>query len=243
MMYRNVTRAHDYFKAAHGVDWLDFPLPAIVNLQFKITPPIPLGDFRPGPNGWYDFPNAAYFPKESWDALAGQLGLPGRDTDSIIFGQAGHDFSYDASVIMHEYTHAVIGTDRLGGRVLDAYGLDDSPRAMNEGLADYFAASVADAPVVGEYGIGKLAPNLVRDLSVSRRCPDDLVNEIHADGASSPPRPGRFVRPSAPRRPIASCSRPSRSSARRRTSRRPVSCSWPPRRTWTRRRSRRSARS
>lgn len=182
MMYRNVSRAHDYFKGTHGVDWLDFPLPAIVNLQFKITPPIPLGDFRPGPNGWYDFPNAAYFPEESWDALAGQLGLPGRDTDSIIFGQAGHDFSYDASVIMHEYTHAVIGTGRLNGRVLDTYGVDDAPRAMNEALADYFAATVADMAVVGEYGIGKLAPNLVRDLSVKRRCPDNLVNEIHADG-------------------------------------------------------------
>ncbi len=182
MMYRNVTRAHDYFKGTHGVDWLDFALPAITNLQFKIEPPIPLGDFRPGPNGWYDFPNAAYFPKESWDALAAQFGLPGRDSDQIIFGQAGHDFSYDASVILHEYTHAVIGTDRLGGRVLDTYGLDDSPRAMNEALADYFAATVADAAVVGRYGIGKVAPNLVRDLGTPRKCPDDLVNEIHADG-------------------------------------------------------------
>jgi hypothetical protein len=182
MMYRNVTRAHDYFKGTHGVDWMDFPLPAIVNLEFKITPPISLGGFSPGPDGWYDFANAAYFPKESWDALASQLGLPPRDSDSIIFGQAGHDFSYDASVIIHEYTHAIIGTSRLNGRAFDRQGIDDAPRAMNEALADYFAATIADYAVVGRYGIGKLARTLVRDLEVKRRCPDDLVNEIHADG-------------------------------------------------------------
>lgn len=182
MMYRNVTRAHDYFKGTHGVDWMDFPLPAIVNLEFKITPPISIGGFSPGPDGWYDFANAAYFPKESWDALASQLGLPPRDSDSIIFGQAGHDFSYDASVIIHEYTHAIIGTGRLNGRAFDRQGVDDAPRAMNEALADYFAATIADYAVVGRYGIGKLASTLVRDLAVKRRCPDDLVNEIHADG-------------------------------------------------------------
>lgn len=182
MMYRNVTRVHDYFSGTHGVDWLDFPLPAIVNLEFRIEPPVPIAGFVPGPDGWYDFPNAAYFPKESWNALMAQFGLPGRESDSIIFGQAGHDFSYDASVIMHEYTHAVIGTGRLGGRSFDRYGLDDAPRAMNEALADYFAATVAELPQVGLYGIGRLAPNLVRDLAVTRRCPDHLVNEIHADG-------------------------------------------------------------
>jgi hypothetical protein len=40
MMYANVTRAHDYFKSTHGMDWLDFPLPALVNVQFKIEPPV-----------------------------------------------------------------------------------------------------------------------------------------------------------------------------------------------------------
>ena len=182
MMYAFVTKAHDYFKARHGVDWLDFPLPAIVNLQFKITPPLPIPGFTVGANGWSEFPNAAYFPRETWEALTAQFGLPPREYDSIIFGQAGHDFSYDASVILHEYTHAVIGTDRLNGRVFDAQGLDDSPRAMNEGLADYFAASLQDMAIVGKYGIGKLQSGGVRDLARPMRCPNDLLNEIHADG-------------------------------------------------------------
>jgi hypothetical protein len=182
MMYENVTRAHDYFAGTHGMDWLDFALPALVNVQFKIEPAISLPGFEVGPDGWSYFENAAYFPRESWEALAAQFGLPPRDKDTIIFGQARHDFSYDASVILHEYTHAVIGTTRLQGRVFDAQGIDDSPRAMNEALADYFAATVADFARVGEYGIGTLDPTAVRDLASPRKCPDDLVNEIHADG-------------------------------------------------------------
>jgi hypothetical protein len=182
MMYANVTRAHDYFKSTHGMDWLDFPLPALVNVQFKIEPPVALPGFELGPDGWSYFENAAFFPKETWDALTAQFDLPPRDSDTIIFGQARHDFSYDASVILHEYTHAVVGTGRLNGRVFDRQGLDDSPGAMNEAIADYFAASVADFARVGEYGIGSLEPTAVRDLASPRRCPDDLLNEIHADG-------------------------------------------------------------
>ncbi|MCA9546792.1 MAG: hypothetical protein KC613_20440, partial [Myxococcales bacterium] len=183
MMYHHVNRAHDYFKGTHGFDGLDFPLTAIVNLQLKTDPPLPIPGFQPGPDGWIEFANAAFFPEESWRQLAAQFGLPPRDGDSIIFGQAQHDFSYDARVILHEYTHAVIGTDRLQApAVVDRYGLDNSPRSMNEGLADYFAATLADDPVVGAYGIGQLAPDLVRDLSEPRKCPADTTDEIHDHG-------------------------------------------------------------
>ena len=183
MMYHHVNRVHDYFKGTHGFTDLDFPLPAIVNLQFKMEPRLPIPGFEPGPDGWYAFPNAAYFPKESWNQLAASLGLPGRDSDSIIFGQAAHDFSYDARVIYHEYTHAVIGTGRLQApAVADRFGLDGSSRAMNEGLADYFAATLADGPEIGVYAIGELAPDQVRNLSRPHRCPDDLLDEVHHDG-------------------------------------------------------------
>lgn len=183
MMYHHVNHVHDYFKNTHGFTDLDFPLPAIVNLQFTMEPRLPIPGFEPGPDGWYAFPNAAYFPKESWNQLASSLGLPGRDSDSIIFGQAAHDFSYDARVIYHEYTHAVIGTGRLQATaVADRYGLDGSPRAMNEGLADYFAATLADGPEIGVYAIGELAPAQVRDVSQPHRCPDDLLDEVHHDG-------------------------------------------------------------
>lgn len=182
MMYHHVNRVHDYFKGDLGFDGLDFPLPALVNVMLKTDPALPIPGFELGPDGWMRFPNAAFFPEESWDALAGQFGLEGRDSDSIIFGQAEHDFAYDARVIYHEYTHAVIGTGRLQSATADRYGLDASPRAMNEGLADYFAASLADGPEIGIWGIGQLSPEQVRDLTEPRRCPDDLVDEVHVDG-------------------------------------------------------------
>ena len=38
MMYYHVNRAHDYFKEAFGFSALDFPLPALVNVQFRTDP-------------------------------------------------------------------------------------------------------------------------------------------------------------------------------------------------------------
>jgi hypothetical protein len=183
MMYHHVNVVHDYFKDQLGFTDLDFPLPALVNVMLKTDPPLPIPGFTPGPDGWIGFPNAAFFPKESWDALAGQFGLEGRDSDAIIFGQADHDFSYDARVIYHEYTHAVIGTGRLQATaVADRFGLDASPRAMNEGFADYFAATLSEGADIGVWGIGQLSPAQVRNLTEPRRCPDDLIDQVHTDG-------------------------------------------------------------
>ena len=179
MMYHHVNLVHDYFKDIHGYEEMDFPLPALVNVQIKTDPPIPF--LQPGPDGWIGLSNAAFFPQESWELFAAQFGLPPRDSDSIIFFQGDKDFAYDARVIYHEYTHAVIGTERLQTRaVLDQYGLDNSAPSMNEGLADFFAASMADDPVIGAY-VGVMDMGL-RDLSQRRVCPDDTSDEIHAHG-------------------------------------------------------------
>ena len=51
---------------------------------------------------------------------------------------------------------------------------------MNEGLADFFAASLADDPVIGKY-VGVMGLGL-RDLSKFRRCPEDTDDEIHDHG-------------------------------------------------------------
>ena len=182
MMYFHVTRVHDYFRDTLGFTDLDFPLPALVNVQFQTNAPATLLGFERGPGGWWTFPNALFFPQENWNDLAAQIGLPPRDSDTIIFGQAEIDFAYDATVIYHEYAHAMIGTSRLQARVADRWGLDDMPRAMNEGLADYFAASLADHPVVGFFGIGSIDAAGVRDLSEPRRCPEDVHGEVHVDG-------------------------------------------------------------
>jgi hypothetical protein len=169
MMYHHVNRVHGYFHDAQGVTWLDYPLQALVNVQFD------LGSF----GGWQPFPNAAYLRPNDF----GAIGLPPREGGAIVFGQfLQTDFSYDASVIYHEYTHAVIGGDKLVGTALDDLGLDLLPGALNEGLADYFAASILDNPVIGAYGLAFAGPQFVRDLSAPRRCPDSLIGEVHMDG-------------------------------------------------------------
>ena len=109
--------------------------------------------------------------------------------DSIMFGQGSvADFAYDADVITHEFTHAVI--DTLGKLATpgfeDAQGLTDDPGAMNEGLADYFSSALGGDPLVGEYG-GKNVPGnmtaegAVRDLTNKDQCADDRWGEVHQD--------------------------------------------------------------
>ena len=184
MMFHHVNRVHDYFKDTHGFADLDFPLPALVNVQFQLDPPLPIPGLQIDAEGWVQFDNAAFFPRESWELFASQFGLPPRDSDTIIFFQGAVDFAYDARVIYHEYTHAVIGTGRLQvAAVPDEYGLDNSAPSMNEGLADYFAATLADDPLVGAYvgsalGLG----GALRALDEPRRCPEDTLDEIHAHG-------------------------------------------------------------
>ncbi|MBM4342225.1 MAG: M36 family metallopeptidase [Deltaproteobacteria bacterium] len=169
MMYHHVNVMHAYFKDKFGLDALDFPLYALVNVNIHV----------PMLGGWQGFPNAAFMPKEAF----AQFNLPPRDKGAIVFGQyQDTDFSYDASVIYHEYTHAMIGTTRLLGVLVDPYGLDNLPGAMNEGFADYFSASLRNSPIIGPYALGFAGEHLKRDLSLPRKCPDDLYTEIHADG-------------------------------------------------------------
>ena len=176
MMYWHVNRIHDWFGDAYGLHNLDFTMDALVNVQFSVF------------GGWLPFDNAAFVPKESLGALGLPLDLSG---DSIIFGQGTNvDFSYEADVIYHEYTHAMIGTTRLMGVTLDQYGPTNLPSGMNEGFADYFAASLANDPLMGAYALTNVssifAPgppqDLSRDLSELKRCPEDLTTEFHADG-------------------------------------------------------------
>jgi hypothetical protein len=161
-MYHHVNMVHAYFKQTHGFSDLDFPLDAIVNLTINFG------------GSWQSFPNAAFIPPEAFQ----QFGLPPRDNGAIMFGQDAIDFSYDASVIYHEYTHALVGTGRLTGAFLDGYGMNNTPGALNEGVADYFASTMLDDSRLGIYALGVQ----FRNLSSPRRCPDNLTSQIHADG-------------------------------------------------------------
>jgi hypothetical protein len=178
MMYWHVHKAHAFFQEGFALDSLDFPLEALVNVSFDIEPLAALVTGQKA--GWNGLANAAFMPKQAF----AQFGLPPREKGAIVFGQHEKtDFAYDAGVIYHEYTHAMIGTTRLNGVLPGTEWLDNLPGALNEGFADYFGAAISGNPVIGKYGIGSFAgAHMVRDLQVKRRCPDDLTTEIHADG-------------------------------------------------------------
>jgi hypothetical protein len=194
MMFFHMNVIHDYYKGTHGLASMESPLEAYVNLMGYIEMETPV----PGiPTGWVTFDNAMYIPKESFEAyeelgeaavkeylgVEDDLDIPFK-SDAIVFMQGENvDFAYDADVIYHEYTHAVVGSDRLWGTAIDDHGLLADPRAINEAYSDYFACTIADDPHAGEYVLGILKGNEVgRDISIQRTCPADYFGEEHLDG-------------------------------------------------------------
>ncbi|MCA9668185.1 MAG: M36 family metallopeptidase [Myxococcales bacterium] len=168
MMYHHVTTIHDYFKDTLGVTHRDDSLRSVVNIQAYIDL---LGR-------WMGFLNAAYVPKEQGTFLS-SFGIDiNKGEDAIIFFQADNvDTAYDATVIYHEYTHAVTSA-LVTGTAPDAYGLDPTPIGFNEGMADYFAASFLDTSRIGKHALGALG----RDLANQNKCPADIIGESHQDG-------------------------------------------------------------
>ncbi len=167
-MYFHVTRVHDYFAATHGVTGLAAAMPAIVNFG---------ADYG---QGFEVYDNAAFMP----DATVGIFGFE-LDTrgGAIVFGQGeAVDYAYDASVIYHEYTHALTGEDRLFGYTADEQGFNPQPFSMNEAFADYFAATLLDDPVLGRYALVQADRDASRDLSELRTCPEHMLGEVHYDG-------------------------------------------------------------
>ena len=167
MMYYHMMVAHEYFTTTLGMDPLSKPLYGLVNVQFNF-------------NGWQPLDNAAFMPKET---LA-QFQLSSIDSDAIVFGQGNSiDYAYDADVIRHEYTHAVVGATRLTGWTWDSYGIDDAPGAMNEAHADYYSATMSGDPVIGSYALSNAGGmDMSRDLSAMKTCPADYGGEVHVDG-------------------------------------------------------------
>jgi hypothetical protein len=117
-------------------------------------------------------------------------GIIERPYHSLMFFQGNHrDFAYDADVIYHEFTHAVVDTV-VGGVGLmlsrrDEQGLHTMSRAMNEAYADFFATSFHDNPLQGEYAMSGPDMPGPRDLAARPRstCPARMINEEHYDSA------------------------------------------------------------
>jgi hypothetical protein len=99
----------------------------------------------------------------------------GDDSDPyIIFGQDVVDMAYDADVVCHEYGHGVNRSLRSHPwYVRDAYGLDTSPQALEEGFADIWTQTFNGDPVMDAYV--PLSRNADNDLV----CPKDVEGEGH----------------------------------------------------------------
>ncbi len=103
---------------------------------------------------------------------------------SFGISDAGFNFGYDADVVHHEYGHALVRL--MAGSMwmqADALGVDMTPGALNEGVADAFAMVLNPDPLLAE-GLGRSDrwDEAIRDLERDRRCPDDLRGQVHRSG-------------------------------------------------------------
>ncbi len=100
-------------------------------------------------------------------------------------GDPMDDFSRDPSVVFHEYTHGVV---EKAGHGFGASPVDTPPRAVNEALADFFAASFLNDARIGPAFAVHLGPDLgvfagsLRDLTDPRSFPDDLFDVVGQGG-------------------------------------------------------------
>lgn len=160
--YHHASAIAEYFRTVHGFTWRcgDDPLMRLFVNYTEL------------PNTPYD--NAMYAPSASTEC------------GYMLFGQGEtRDFAYDASVVYHENTHSIV--DEVAGLegFLDSdTGVSFEPGGLNEGFADYFAASFSGDSVIGEYfmGIEGAEAGGLRDVANAYACPNDLTGEVHFDG-------------------------------------------------------------
>jgi hypothetical protein len=105
--------------------------------------------------------------------------------DHNVFFQGERDFAYDGDVVFHEFMHAITTSliGKLNNLGLDKWGIHSEPGALNEGFADYFAASFTNKSTVGEYastkdGFGEAS---LRNIDNNASCPNDVIGESHND--------------------------------------------------------------
>ncbi|WP_237152419.1 M36 family metallopeptidase [Oryzibacter oryziterrae] len=96
----------------------------------------------------------------------------------IVYGNGGVDDAEDADVVLHEYGHALQDAASDG-----KYSGGGETGAMGEGFGDYWAYSTYHTGKWGDCfadwdGQGKC----LRHLNTNKVYPDDIRNEVHADG-------------------------------------------------------------
>jgi Zn-dependent metalloprotease len=102
--------------------------------------------------------------------------------DGIVVGLCWQtNFAYDASVVMHEYTHGAVDvSSALANPEIDDWGLNLMPGGLNEAYADFFPAVALDDARIGKHL--ESSGSELRNLAQATNCPAGLVGEVHEDG-------------------------------------------------------------
>lgn len=95
----------------------------------------------------------------------------------IAFGNGSrfNDLAREAGIAYHEYSHAV-----LHSIVNLVYSAESG--AINEGQADYFACSLTDDSMLGEWATAKMGKPFLRNVDNNYVYPKDIQGEVHHDG-------------------------------------------------------------
>ncbi|HRI68807.1 MAG TPA: MYXO-CTERM sorting domain-containing protein, partial [Polyangium sp.] len=174
-LYYHTRVAYDYFRGFEPTFKVQVaPVNVIANLMEPNDPAaasdvnIPLAPFQ----------NAFFTPNG--------LSLYGVQGVTLVFGQGPlKDYAYDADVIYHEFTHAVnyATIELVRTAHHDKYGISLAPFAMDEGIADYFAAAITGDPAIGEYASQDVETTepAFRTLTDPDACPSAIGGNEHQD--------------------------------------------------------------
>lgn len=166
-------RSHDHFEAVMAYYHIDRSQRYVQQLELgtalRATP------IWVNPHGFGNQDNSQYYPSQN----------------AIVFGDGGVDDAEDATVIWHEYMHALL-EDAAPGLLRTSEG-----RALHEGWADYWAASYVrglveaglllrtDWDFVFRWDSGDGTIWLGRRIAFAGRYPEDT----HCDGEDTPRQP------------------------------------------------------
>jgi len=149
---------------------VNFKMP---NISKLMNPQAPGDDLMAFDNAFF-MPGGELFPGYSRD-------------DSVVLGQGTDiDLSYDADIIYHEFTHAMIDTMiSMLGDTVDEYGAVIDPGAINEGFADFFSSVFSGDSHMADYAGSRLGGEggevSMRELENELQCPGYMWGEVHQD--------------------------------------------------------------
>jgi hypothetical protein len=99
-----------------------------------------------------------------------------RPTREVVLGDGGVDDAEDADIIIHESAHA------LHDALVPGFG-DGDTRAIGEGFADFWAASLTGDPCIGDWDATSYSPPCLRSADEPAIWPAWLNGRPHHDGA------------------------------------------------------------